>query len=336
MGAGTNIWVHIGLPKCGSTSVQRHFAKHDSHYLDQGLCYPVAWRSERGYRSHRPIAQAGAGKIPQIVEAIRHEARDSSDVLISSEVLSARLPQGRLPLFVRSLNQAFGAERVRLLVYFRNVYQFVESGYAQFISRGLFKINKDRFFQAASPDMDSFVAAFQAQKGFPIYSPLGYARLIDGCFPDNRVIMKSIEREDLDGRDLVEDICETLGVRLQSEAQAQNKRVPNLVIAAAHYAQCFGSQKAYNQIKEELRKLPNRPGWDARAQAFQSAAFSISPDLHDRIRAQVDSEKAALPEFFTSGIAGLCEDRWSPPRGDSELSEEEKAEIRDLMARTRP
>lgn len=332
MGDRTKVWVHVGMPKCGSTSVQRYFSQNHPFFLAQGLCYPAAGRSLGGYRSHEPIFRAKPAEIPDIVEAIRSEARHSSTILISSEAFTSGLPKGNARLLIDELNRVFGAEHVGLLAYFRNVYQFVESSYAQFIIGGLFWIRKDTFFHGASPDMEGFVAAFEAQKGFPIYSLAGYPGLIRNLFPDNKVIVKSIERQDLDGNGLIEDLCATLGVRPAAEAKVHNMRASNMMIALAHYAQCVGSQKEYDLIKTDLRRLANS-GRDGASRPFRSSSFSIGPNLYSRIRERIDVERNAVLQLFASGVAGLCDDRWCPPSGRDELTSEEKGRIRDLLSR---
>lgn len=41
------IYVHIGSPKTGSTSIQRHLTSHQKHLLDQGIYYPITGRAYR-------------------------------------------------------------------------------------------------------------------------------------------------------------------------------------------------------------------------------------------------------------------------------------------------
>ncbi len=41
------IYIHIGSPKTGSTSIQRYLTSHQKHLLDQGLYYPIAGRAYR-------------------------------------------------------------------------------------------------------------------------------------------------------------------------------------------------------------------------------------------------------------------------------------------------
>ena len=54
----TQVYVHVGMPKCASSSVQAHFHKHYGHYHRQGLLYPRTACQKADYRSHRPLLDA--------------------------------------------------------------------------------------------------------------------------------------------------------------------------------------------------------------------------------------------------------------------------------------
>ena len=41
------IYIHIGTPKTGSTSIQRYLTSHQKNLHDQGLYYPIAGRAYR-------------------------------------------------------------------------------------------------------------------------------------------------------------------------------------------------------------------------------------------------------------------------------------------------
>jgi hypothetical protein len=328
------VWVHVGLPKCGSTTVQRYFSAHAEAFRAQGLCYPETGRSKGGYRSHEPIARAPQEALPALVEAIAREAKGCDRILISCEDFANALPLGNGAALLAELNRVFGAGQVRVLAYFRNVDDFVESCYAQFIMGGLFKINAGHFFHGAATDLAAFVAAFEALKGFPLYSLRGHADQIARQFSDNAVVLKSIERADIGEGGLIADICRTLEVAALEAAPAQNTRVSNLLLAVAHAARRQVSPDEFRRLRPYLAKMANGPKWAARA-GFDRADLHVDAALHTRVAATMAVERADLAARFSTGIAGLSEDRWVARTGQDALTEAEVAQIRRLIARHR-
>lgn len=326
------VWVHVGMPKCGSTTIQRHFSAHAEAFRAQGLCYPETGRSKGGYRSHEPIARANPSQLAALVQAIRHEALGCDRILISCEDFANALPAGNGAALVAELNRVFGAENVRLLAYFRNVHAFVESCYAQFIMGGLFRINAGHFFKGEATDLAAFVAAFEALKGFPLYSLIGHADLIARHFPGNRITLKSIEAADTGADGLIGDISRTLGVEPVAEVKAQNTRASSLLLAAAHHARRQSSIDEFRRVRPHLQRLVNGPKWAGRG-GFDQASLHVDAALHARIVACIAAEREALAGRFASGIEGMCEDRWVLRDGQDSLTPAEQADIRRLIDR---
>jgi len=332
MRGGKRVWVHIGLPKCGSTSIQRYFAEHYDHYMRYGLCYPKAHRSLGGHHSHLPIARANSSDLPKIVQDISSEAREASNILISCEDFSNSLPEGQAKNLVKQLNRAFGAESVFVISYFRNVYQFVESSFAQFILGGLFRINRGEFFSTgAPPSIGKFLDVFARSKDFPLYSLSEYAKLIRGSFPENRVILKSIESNDLQNSGLVEDLCQMIGVDPLQRIGVQNKRISNQKLAMFLYAQSIVSQSEFNLAQHQLRKLDVPTQIAKNPLPFRNKDICLDVELHNLVKECISTEISALRELFASGVEGLCEDRWTPLVSRSELNDYDRRYVRELL-----
>ena len=329
---GMTVWVHVGLPKCGSTTVQRYFSAHAEEFRAQGLCYPETGRSKGGYQSHEPIARAPQEALPAMVEGIAKEAEGCDRILISCEDFANALPAGNGTALLAELNRVFGAGQVRVLAYFRNVHDFVESCYAQFIMGGLFRINAGQFFQGAATDLGAFVAAFEALKGFPLYSLRGHADLIARHFPANAITLKSIERADIGEAGLIGDICRMLEVAPLEAPPAQNKRVSNVLLAVAHAARRQVSNEDFRRLRPHLAKMVSGPRWAARA-GFDRADLHVDAALHARVAATVAAERADLAARFATGIDGLAEDRWVARTGQETLTKAEEAQLRRLIAR---
>jgi len=331
MSTKKTVWVHVGLAKCGSTTIQCHFAANDAAYAAQGLCYPETGREPAGYRSHRPLVGA-TQNIGPLLDDLQAEAAGCDHILVSNEELSAPLPRGNGPAFVNALNDRFGSENVRILAYFRNAYDFVESAYAQFVKAGLFHISPDQFFGSASPDLDRFLDMFAAKKGFPLYSLMGHAAQIIAAFPRNHVQFRSLERMDMDGRDLVGDLCALVSVRPVAEPVRQNRRDPELLTVVQHHAQTIAARDAFLRARPQLARFVRDRSQADRAATFRSSALRIGPDLHARIKPMIEAETANLARFFSTGVDGLVQDRWTPDGGSDTLTAAEKAAIGDILA----
>ena len=328
------VWVHVGLPKCGSTTIQRYFSEHAGAFRTQGLCYPETGQSKGGYRSHEPLARAPKDALPALVQAIADEAKGCDRILISCEDFANALPVGNGEALIAALNRLFGPDQVHVLAYFRNAHDFVESCYAQFIMGGLFRINAGHFFEGKATDLCAFVAAFEALKGYPLYSLAGHADLITRHFPDNRAVLKSIERADIGQDGLIGDICHTLDVTPLESAPTRNQRVSNLLLAVAHSARRQVSNEEFKRLRPHLARMVRGPKWAARAE-FDRADLHVDAALHDRIATTISDEKAALVARFATRIDGLTEDRWHPRTAQDALSRDEEAQIRRLIQRHR-
>jgi hypothetical protein len=326
------IWLHAGLPKCGSTTIQRAMADHDGAYLAQGLCYPRAHREAGGYRSHRPLAFTPAGKIAGMVDDIAAEAAGCRHVLISCEDFAGALPAGNGKPLVEALNARFGAGNVTVLCYVRNVFDFIESAYAQFLAGGLFRIDRGRFFSEGQPDIRTFLRHFEALKGFPLDSLSGYAALIRGSFPANRVMLRSVEPADLAAEGLVADLCGVIGVTRCGAPADRNRRMDPAVVAALNFAQAEFPQAGFWPVRDAFRSFVEAAGFSRQA-PFRHPDFCVDEALHRRIADRCDAERARLPELFDTPTDGLLDDRWQPVDPGAQLTGAEKAAIRDFLAR---
>lgn len=332
------IWLHIGLPKCGSTSIQGYFADHDAHYLRHGLCYPKTGRSTSGYRSHHPLAGTDIADLPAIVDTLAEEAKEARDILISCEEYTTRLSPKALALgrgraLVTELRRAFPGSAVTVVAYFRNIYEFIESCYAQFILDGLFQVHQDRFFSQEKPRLQKFVAQFEKVQGFKIYSIRQFTDAIKAAFPDTDLQLRSIEKADLGGTGMIEDLCAVMGHTPLPMTQRRNARDSNRNIAAAHLLRTRLDNDAFMQVRRPLRRLDLDGLADDPEVPFRTPAICIGGRLHDVIKAQVEAEKDALPALFDTPMTALIEDRWTPLVPGSRLTPAMRKKVMGLVRR---
>jgi hypothetical protein len=265
------------------------------------------------------------------IREIREETSGSRCIVLSCEELSDALPGGGAPRLVHALNDAFGPGRVRIVCYFRNTFQFIESSYAQFLTGGLFYIDKAAFFSSGRSSIGDFMDCFERDKGFPIYSPAGFVECVTSAFPENRVVFRSMEKEDLQGRSLTEDFCHLLGMpHTASSARPRNKRQPNRRIAAFQYAQRVSDPQAFARISRKMRGFRFAPS-DIGRRPFRNSAINLDKDAVERIRAVLETDRETLGAVFSTGVNGLLEDRWRPIGEEAELTDGEKEEIRRFL-----
>ncbi|NVO28941.1 hypothetical protein HJ526_16035 [Donghicola sp. C2-DW-16] len=168
----TKVILHVGMPKCASSSIQAHFADHYDAYVSLGLLYPAAGRETTGYRSHRPLHHASIAEFPVIIEQIAAEARSKNceNILLSSEELgNAVVKNSEIADLIKALQAQFGASNVEVLFLIRNHASFVASSFAQFIKAGLFRVSENLFFRHPEPSINAYAECFRAQNGFDFF-----------------------------------------------------------------------------------------------------------------------------------------------------------------------
>ncbi len=327
-----DLWLHIGLPKCGSTSIQHYLAATDTKNRKYGVVYPASYRETEGYLSHLPLALATrSGNLEDAISDILTEAAGSRSTVLSCEELSDALPGGGAGALVEALNEAFDPQNVHIVCYFRNMYEFIESSFAQFLTGGLFYIDKAEFFSTGCSSIGDFMKAFEAEKGFPIYSPIEFVRCVQNAFPNNRVLFRSVERVDLEGRSLTEDFCQLLDLpHFSKSSHSANRRQSNRRIAAYLYAQTNSEPKDFFQISQMMHDFNFEPN-NAEQRHFRNSSINLNEQQAEKIRHEIEAESKTLASVFSTNVQGLLEFRWRPTDNETQLTDGEKEEVRRFL-----
>lgn len=223
MTEATRLWIHIGLPKTGTSAVQASFKQSRTALQAVGLIYPVAGELGGG---HAKLAwpllgeqrQSMADVLERIDSAGCHALwselaaevaqHSASDVLISSEYFSEVDPS-ELAKVARLV-----CDDVRILVYLRRQDELVESGYNQGIKAGLVSERFHTPGYLAEYDYSLVLGRWRAVFGSDNVVP----RLYGGGAMRNGV---------------VQDVAETLSLDLTllrgAEATANPKMHPSLL-----------------------------------------------------------------------------------------------------------
>lgn len=131
-----DITLHIGLPKTGTTSVQRHLLANRSTLAAQGICYPAAGCGRR--IAHHDIADACKrfrplwGGLRDLRTQFDAEVAPFDRVIVSSEGFqSVRGYPGVVAFFGAPGGSRRGACRIRTICYVREFLETASSDYAQ-------------------------------------------------------------------------------------------------------------------------------------------------------------------------------------------------------------
>lgn len=204
LGIGTGmIYLHIGLGKSGSSTIQ-HFATANMERLAAaGLVYPaLKGRSPEHHMELGQVArmsQQGA-VLPPVFASLReaiHQGAGQSWLLSSEFFLRHDAPGSARN--AAALRHFLGAAPVRVLVYIREYPSWVESLYAQKTKRGE---NAD--------DMDGFIA--KRSLGRRVSMLAGLQPWVE-VFGAGNIRLRSLNPANLEGGDLIEDLLSAVGVR---------------------------------------------------------------------------------------------------------------------------
>lgn len=200
------IHLHVGLGKCGSSSIQ-HFAAQQAEALRSvGVIYPLlgqggaAHHMELGVVARQARARRRAAAVPQAMAALREamQVPDGTSYLLSSESF-LKHDAARSRRNARALRDFFGSAPARVLIYIREYPAWVESIYAQKTKRGENTLDMDGFIaQRCRPDSVSVV------EGVKPWVEL---------FGAENIRLRSLHRDDLVGGDLILDLLEALEIR---------------------------------------------------------------------------------------------------------------------------
>lgn len=163
------VTLHIGLPKCASTSIQRYFAEHYWRNVRQGVLYPRMGRQRRGYRNHQPLFQ-DLSKLNTRLDRILIEARlvRAKRIFISNEDALCRMKNRMHFNSTQRILDRFGRENVDVIAITRAPAGLVRSSYAQFLKGGLWELNKKQFFGSYDGGIDDFQEFYKAIWGFEL------------------------------------------------------------------------------------------------------------------------------------------------------------------------
>lgn len=316
-------WLHVGMPKCGSTTLQRHFARHDEAHRAHGLLYPVTGRNPAGYRSHRPLLHAG-DDLPALLDGIAGEAREAgaARLVVSSEAFAEHQPgDPRGPAIADGLAAATGGP-VRVVAWLRHPADLAVSAFAQLVRAGIFGIDREAFWRGGPASVERFLAAFRHARGRDLLSPLGHAEAVRAAFSGHEVMLRSAERDDL-GRGLLADFCALFEVpRLPGPAR-RNRRWADRATALAIEAQERLGPAAFDDRRADLAPWLSgiEPG------PFAPARLRLPAAALAALNETLERERPALRRQFATPVDAMTAPREPDPGTAEWLGPEDLEEL---------
>jgi hypothetical protein len=181
------LFIHIGLHKAGSSSIQAFLSRNAQRLAEAGLAYPEAGRSTLAH--HDLALSLGAGEISPAWAAVR-EAAGRGTTLLSSEAFCLVDPA--------LLAEALQGVRPRILCWQRNAPEAVVSRYAQSTKRARNLEPFEVFFARHSEGEQLLIAPLLAR----------WAEL----FGAEAIRVRSLEPEVLSGGELIADLLDAVGL----------------------------------------------------------------------------------------------------------------------------
>lgn len=242
------VTIHIGMPKCASSTIQAHYADNDAFYWSQGLLYPKSYRLAKGYRHHGRLFNAEVRAATAVSDILAEARAKSCDKIILSTEQFSTDRSGRLADIARAFEAELGAQALSILFLIREPIGLLRSSYAQFVKAGLWGIHRTNFYNDTDASIDAYIDAFKDRWGFDWYE---VDRILDHAVRDVPHGQKLIWDLSQD-RNVTERLAKHFGVRHGAKSGAKNERLsPTKIRFLRDFQKTFG-QKAYDDNKRRL------------------------------------------------------------------------------------
>lgn len=251
-----HVTIHIGLPKCASSSLQGYFADNDALFRNAGLLYPVSHRQEDGYRHHDPLLASGLD-VAAAADDILQEAGASGcrHVLLSAEQFSSDRT-GKLAAVAGAFADRLSPDAVSCLCLIRDPVAMLRSSYQQFVRAGLWRIDRQAFYQSTDASIEAYIQEFHRLWGCHWFA---YDQLITRAMAG--VPASGLQVWDLDQTpSLTERLNAHFNLPDGTAAEVRNTRLPQVKIQfLRRFQQDFG-HKIYDRNRPALIRRVNLSG----------------------------------------------------------------------------
>jgi hypothetical protein len=304
------LWLHIGMPKTGTTAVQKFLSHNHGAMQEAGLHYMEAGRKKpsmprRVNSSHNQIVfdiTKGGPNAEFYRDAIKaeYEARPQDTCIISSEMFfSTRHAQ------LAELFRDIPTEEMRILLYCRRYDDYFEAEYKQFAKNGKIKTS-------ASDHIKTRLAAIE--KTPENFNFAGRIARIREAFPGVQICPVIYDRAQLTNGNLIDDLLARTGTTCPEGLSTELNSNPSISRIAS---EAFGIVTGVvgRQSSRRLRRL-----------------ISEEPSLHRKNDVLEIEERDFINGHLAETDKDFCDEFFPDTKGlfaDRELSEDMKTYRRD-------
>lgn len=288
------LWLHIGMPKTGTTALQGWLHAHPEFLCDHGIRYLATGR-DRGTGTGRLICHNAlavamsrdwSGLPEGDAEALAAEvaAHEGGQCILSSEMFFGR---DLAPLNARYLARI--GVPVRVVVYLRRFDDFIEADYKQRAKNGLPTGGAEGFVAErlarieADPDYLDFGALFER-----IRAQLSGAEIVPRLYL----------RDELAGQNVITDFLSALGVAPEEVPLPEVAANRSLSRVASEALGLFDGRAGYD--KKARRRLGRALQDSGDARLFASGDVLL-PDERTQINDVLEARNAAMRTEYFAG-----------------------------------
>lgn len=291
--------VHIGMPKTGSTSIQKTFFKgiesETFYYFDlgesnHGRRVTSLFSSDEALPQHRKlnfsksdITRLNLDTKEKLIDNIKNCTKPV--MIISGEVISAFLSQEELEEFRDFLDQYF--QKITIIAYVRTVKSYIESKFQQQVKSG----NK---------------GDFNVEEWYPEYQET--FEKFDLAFGRENVKLWKFDPKSFTDGDVVMDFCNRLGIEMRIEqTERVNDSLTKEALSLLYIYRKYGPRRGVgseaisenNDLIKKLRTLGHKK-------------VKFSPSLFEKILEKNKSDllwiEGRLSEKLTENMAENVDD----------------------------
>lgn len=261
----TQLLIHIGPFKTGTTSFQDYMWHHRKKFLKKGVLYPKTGIYSKNFGArHLLLARSPKEKMEKLYPALREEIAahpDAKKVVLSAERFSQRMPQ---LVEKREFYEEFNP---KIVVAVREEVSMVRSMYLQ-IAQSRFRFMREQ----QADDLQDFPKWFEGYKHRLCY-PIMLKPWIDAFGAESVIYVPYEAHRKVN---IITSLCEAMDIPQLAKLKAskfQNPSIGGLAAAAGIYAAKYGPKNAkralefaslLEQDNPELKKI-NPKGYDAEA-----------------------------------------------------------------------
>lgn len=316
------LFIHVGQPKSGTTALQRAFASYSNASDIPQIYYPRAGRRERKIVGHHNLAyelyapkqfHSKFGSWDDLAQEIAGLDPAIEDVLLSSEAFRGYLA----PATAEQMRKHFADLDIKVVLYLRPQWEYIESGYNQLIRFLQIDVPIDVFYQQTGTQITNYrdiVGAWQ--------KALGADNLI--CLPFDA----SVRSEGIVSHVLREALKRDIQM---PDVEQANQKFGLLALSSVRYARDMVRERTGNPKVELSNRMVMNLSHLFRDWSRETRDFSfMSQELKDRIYEDAMPTNRWLSEQFPAFDTPSFLAKPPPVKGQvitkiPELTDEEKA-----------